>query len=631
MTTLIGTEGNDTLIGASGNDLLQGLFGSDQLFGGLGNDTLEGDEGADTLQGDAGNDWLLGGEDADRLLGLGDNDTLEGGFGNDYLDGGAGDDLLYGTQSFDNYDPDSADTLIGGLGNDTLVGADYSNSVIDGGDGNDLIYGDYVSVSAGAGDDTIRGPFDRGEELTGLIDGGPGYDIFDLATSGAHGAVTGVDKLRHIEELLLGVHVQSPTIAVPDVVVDAGQTLKVVGELTYATYAFDGSAETDGHFIISGNNGADRLTGGALSDTISGGAGADTLTGGGGNDLLDGGAGGDTAVYSGNYAGYQIDNVSGGLQVTHLGDGADGVDLLLNINVLQFADQSVAIEIPGVLLVGTDGDDSLVGSLGNDVVQGLAGNDTLDGSLGKDILEGGSGSDLYFVDNVDDIVVEENNDAPAALLLPGGGIGSFGPGLLDIAGITDTVIAAINFSVADLEFVENIVLSGAASRATGNALANALTGNGGNNVLNGKGGEDILKGGGSNDILNGGAGKDRLLGGAGKDTLIWGKGDAKLDGGGGVDTMKLTVNLDLTDLANKKFVNIEKINMTGGGNDTLTLDASDVLAFSSTTDTLKVLGNEGDQLNIEGIFSGPVAVAGGFHRYKSGDAVLLVDTDVTVV
>lgn len=621
MTTLIGTEGNDTLIGASGNDLLQGLFGSDQLFGGLGNDTLEGDEGADTLQGDAGNDWLLGGEDADRLLGGGNNDTLEGGFGNDYLDGEAGDDLLYGTQSFDNYDPGSADTLIGGLGNDTLEGADYSNSVIDGGDGNDLISGNYVSVSAGAGDDTIRGLFDQGEELTGLIDGGAGYDIFDLATFGAHGPVTGVDQLRHIEELLLGVHVESPTIAVPDVVVEAGQTLKVVGKLTYATYAFDGSTETDGHFIISGNNGADRLTGGALSDTISGGAGGDTLTGGGGNDLLDGGAGGDTAVYVGNYADYQIDNVSGGLQVTHFGDGADGVDLILNINVLKFADQSVTIEIPGVLLVGTDGADSLVGSLGNDLVQGLAGNDTLDGSLGKDILEGGSGSDLYFVDNVDDIVVEENNDAPGALLLPGTGTGGSGPALLDIAGITDTVIATINFSVANLEFVENITLSGAASQAIGNALANTLKGNAGN---------DTLSGGGGNDSLNGGAGADSLKGDAGKDVLVWASTDT-LDGGAGNDTLKLASGiLNLVSVSNSQIVNVETINMTGANNNTLTLKKADVLDISSTTDTLKVLGNAGDTVDLRGAFT-LRSTAGGFETWRNGAAIVKIEVELNVI
>ncbi len=273
----------------------------------------------------------------------------------------------------------------------------------------------------------------------------------------------------------------------------------------------------------------------------------------------------------------------------------------------------------GQLVVGTDGNDDLVGGLGNDTVQGLAGDDTLDGSLGKDTLEGGSGSDLYYVDHVNDVVVEENNDAPAALLLPGSGIGTFGPGLLDVAAITDTVIAAVNYSLANMAFVENLTLAGAASRATGNALANRLTGNAG---------ADTLSGGGGNDTLDGKGGADTLKGLGGNDKLLWGTGDVKLDGGAGTDTIKLSVKLNLTTLDNSKFVSLEQINMAGGGGDVLTLNKSDVLDMSST-DILKVLGDTGDVVNAVGFVQG--ADSGSFHRYTNGVAVLLVETDVNVV
>lgn len=64
------------------------------------------------------------------------------------------------------------------------------------------------------------------------------------------------------------------------------------------------------------------------------------LSGGGGNDRLDGGIGTDTATYSGNFASYVI-TVGATTTVSHLGGvGADGVDSLVGIEKLQFADQT---------------------------------------------------------------------------------------------------------------------------------------------------------------------------------------------------------------------------------------------------------------------------------------------------
>ena len=49
---------------------------------------------------------------------------------------------------------------------------------------------------------------------------------------------------------------------------------------------FNGSAETDGSFVLQGGAGADSLTGGAGADTLAGGRGGDTLSGGGGADMF---------------------------------------------------------------------------------------------------------------------------------------------------------------------------------------------------------------------------------------------------------------------------------------------------------------------------------------------------------
>jgi hypothetical protein len=54
---------------------------------------------------------------------------------------------------------------------------------------------------------------------------------------------------------------------------------------------------------------------------------------------------------------------------------------------------SVATELVGVTLVGTDADDHLDGTLGGDLLRGLGGDDRLGGSYGDDTLLGGGGDD----------------------------------------------------------------------------------------------------------------------------------------------------------------------------------------------------------------------------------------------
>jgi hypothetical protein len=67
-------------------------------------------------------------------------------------------------------------------------------------------------------------------------------------------------------------------------------------------------------------------------------------------------------------------------------------------------------------------------------------------------------------------------------------------------GGSDTAWASVDFSLAVLDGVENLTLTGVIAVAgTGNALANALTGNALNNTLTGLEGNDTLDGGGGVD------------------------------------------------------------------------------------------------------------------------------------
>ena len=143
-------------------------------------------------------------------------------------------------------------------------------------------------------------------------------------------------------------------------------------------------------------------------------------------------------------------------------------------------------------LFGLGGDDALYGNAGNDVLTGSNLANTLDGGTGVDTMTGGAGNDRYYVDDVNDMVIEF------------------------ASGGTDTVYATASVTLANQ--VENLVINGAnAIDGTGNSLSNRLTGNAVNNVLTGLAGNDRLDGGLGNDVLKGGIGRDILTGGGGAD------------------------------------------------------------------------------------------------------------------
>jgi len=139
-------------------------------------------------------------------------------------------------------------------------------------------------------------------------------------------------------------------------------------------------------------------------------------------------------------------------------------------NWLQFSGlQAIQIE-------GGGGNDELQGGDADDRLDGGAGNDTLNGGTGADTLIGGRGNDAYWVDNLNDLIIEASKKA----------------------GEIDTVHSEVSWRLdANLE---NLILAGTASiNGTGNTLANSLSGNDADNVLDGKAGADTLIGGLGND------------------------------------------------------------------------------------------------------------------------------------
>ena len=88
----------------------------------------------------------------------------------------------------------------------------------------------------------------------------------------------------------------------------------------------------------------ENAIGGSGSDVLYGNAVRNVLWGNVGDDFLDGGDGIDTAGFTGLRAGYVLSRTPSGWGVGAVG-GSEGVDSLINIERLQFADMNVALDL----------------------------------------------------------------------------------------------------------------------------------------------------------------------------------------------------------------------------------------------------------------------------------------------
>jgi len=141
-----------------------------------------------------------------------------------------------------------------------------------------------------------------------------------------------------------------------------------------------------------------------------------------------------------------------------------------------------------------------------------------------------------------------------------------------------------------------------------------VTGDAFDNVLNASvvGGFDGLIGGLGDDTLNSNGGSDALHGGQGDDVLGLDTTNIgqnfHFDGGTGTDTLKLggtgsgntasfTGDLNLTTIPDNRLTDIEIIDLTGSGINSLTLDLQEVLNISVTSNSL-LSGSLADNSNV---------------------------------
>jgi Ca2+-binding RTX toxin-like protein len=391
-----GGDGNDNLIGGEGDDILFAGDGDDVIKGGDGHDAISSGQGfgGDLNQGGRGNDFIVGGNDITESF---------GGPGNDFVYAGDAEDTVFGD--------DGDDWEESGRGPFALLQGDNGAPFQDDPNqpGHDVLmgYGGEVDYDSEGGDDIMfLGPgIQRAEGMLGFDwaihrgDPNPGdTDMFFTLAQLPSPVETNRDRLDRTEGL--SGWIRDDILRGDDL--DAAGGALVDNELLRSGVQRIAGLEALVP-LPAGAGDPIAFTGGNI---LLGGAGSDILEGRGGDDILDGdrwldaqirvvnGPRGlapfhdsmetlrapvfagqvnpgileiyrsikiatpnpldiDTAVYSGPFVDYDISvNANGSVTVAHTrGAATDGTDTLRNIEIIQFADQPVAISTGGPFLL----------------------------------------------------------------------------------------------------------------------------------------------------------------------------------------------------------------------------------------------------------------------------------------
>jgi Ca2+-binding RTX toxin-like protein len=653
--TITGTNSADTINGRGGNDVIDGRGGDDTIEGGAGADSLMGGDGDDLIYGVKqyenqyespyisnpnlinGSDSIYGGSGNDRILTVG-YDEVYGGDGNDYV-WQFRDSLTLDWSNNESF-AKNTNAVIEIWGKpywDLLFPFEGYASIVDTADGNDVILLNSArSIVAGAGNDLV---VLRNLSDSSLINGGDGFDtiVVDIGTLGSgryhedeFGSFdersSGLDKIRNFESIIIhsmssdgGAYVNIPKtmsdgLSEFDIFV-AHRTISDPQSQIYVSWSEFSASVSFGNqvsvygspsFLISAGIGNDTIYTGDKSDFVFGGLGNDLLFSGDGDDMLygeagddqiDGGDGVDTAIYSGNYANYTITEITYNTFSVTDNVGNDGTDTIIDVNKLQFSDQTVDVVIRGMQIIGDDSAEEISGGDESDHIDGAGGDDVLDGGLGNDLVEGGTGND--------ELIGGQGND-----FLDGGAdadelIGGAGNDELD--GGADDDLA--NYSDADSNLTINLTTRVATGQGTdtlisiedviGGSKNDTITGNNDSNEITAGSGDDYVDAGDGDDLIVGGdgAGNDIYIGGSGIDTIKYTSALAGItvNLSASSNHAKSTLSGDSAGIGIDQLSSIENI-IAGNYNDVLTGNASnnrieagngnDTLNGGDGTDTL---------------------------------------------
>jgi Ca2+-binding RTX toxin-like protein len=520
----------------------------------------------------------------------------------------------------------------------------------------DLYKGGEDTAHGGAGDDVFNmgASLDAGDRL----DGGSGRDAVTIRGDYSAGLVFQDQTIQNIEAMRLGSGFDYK-LTMADGNVAAGAFLSVYANALGAAHSltFDGSAETDGHYLVTGGAGNDAITGGAQADKFHlEDGGNDIVHGGGGDDVfaiggaltaadtIDGGAGNDTLVLNGTYFGGTALTL-GAATITGIEtiafDGSHSYSITANDGNVGSGDTlTVDASANGSGLVIFNGAAELDGSFhfmagaGTNEFTGGAGNDVFDlaqGTSSGHQTEGNGGNDVF------------NVGADLGAYIAGGtsaGIdGGAGSDTLDIDGVyAGTIVLAVAGSpirsVETVTFgggdsytvqVANDIAGGATltidASAASNISIDLTAATSAAYVITGSAGDDTIKGANAATAFHLEAGgNDTVTGGSANDVFYLGGALAAADainGGGGSNTLVLDgdYSAGLT-FGATTVTNVQTIDLTAGHDYNITLNAATVSLFNLTVDGSNL--GAGDSLTFDASAAGrPVTLIGG-----AGDDVL---------
>ncbi|WP_415639245.1 peroxidase family protein [Paracoccus nototheniae] len=639
------SRGINLLFGGEGHDAL--LIGQDagEAFGGEGNDFILGGSGGDNMLGNEGDDWIEGGEGFDIISGdnseLFFNSTVIGhdvawGQGNDQdYDLESGDDIALsgiGVQRFEGmfgFDWASAKYDVAGVNWDfnipifTSAPADILRDRFDLMEGmsgwvhDDTLLGDHRGSTVG--DTDANASFDehvldaegidRIEGLRQWFDGaletmgGPGATSFRdgnlIMGGGGADRMMGRGGFDVIDgDAWLNVRIRIMVDGTEYSAESLNSSQSAAGPFAGRVYALGDDGRPDFSAAAFGGR---SLTALLLDRTIN--PGDMSIT----REILTAapGTARDRAVFAGNLDEYEIEgrgtqlpgnpmiqaardvDGDGFISVRDLGgDGRvafDDTDLIRNVEDLEFADQTIAIDTPigiDVNLALEVGDAPLAlpasgATIGRVTAQGVPGSFAL-----------ASGSSALF-----------SLAGDGTLALTG------------TLGINQTHQLDLTFSTLGVSQTERLQVR------TGTNSADAITGSTGDDLVYGLGGVDVLTGGTGDDVLFGQAGNDTLNGGDGRDILSGGRNNDQIQGGAG-DDLFLYAWGDGSDVVNGGD-GADRLRITGtAGNETLTAswNGTTLTALSGTSAIVSV-----EQIEVDLAGSADTLV------YAAGSAGVVVD------
>jgi Ca2+-binding RTX toxin-like protein len=340
-TNVDGTAATEIINGTANNNWITPGGGSDTVDGGGGDDMVSFFDLPDTpgrtnldyrLDIDLSTGSAVSHDGAERVT-LIDVERITGTIFADRIKGDAGDNALRGLGDYDWFiATEGNDSYEGGTGRDTVSYAEAGAGVIvDLGAGRGL-----AGMAAGDSYDGIERITGSGFADTFYGDGGEngfrglgGYDTFVGSAGGRerYDGGSGLDTVTYF---------QSAAGVTASLLLGYGSGGDAARDLYTSIENLTGSGHGD---VLTGDHGRNILRGLSGDDFLFGNGGVDYLTGGGGDDTIDGGAGSDYALFSGDRADYTL--ARSGNQVTV--SGADGTDLLTDVEYFRFDDQDVTI------------------------------------------------------------------------------------------------------------------------------------------------------------------------------------------------------------------------------------------------------------------------------------------------